>query len=187
MGQPISREEAMQALYTQHVNSGSVAVTPIFKAIVGFLMLFAMVAISCFSILTTQNLIEGGHGEGVRLSWAIVSQPLDVMNGMYTGKELVAVLASWALWILYVIFGALEVITPDNRPEDKAFKTFVYILLFVDGCATYNYLTIVAWWYQILFTLLVPLAIGFFGKKGLTLMLNAIHSFITGAKGKQNA
>ncbi len=178
---PMTREEAIEQLKQQHITDGPVAVTPLFKLIVGILMLFAMIAISCFSILTTQNLIEGGHG-AVVLSWNTFFQPLDLMNGAYTGKVLVAVLVSWSLWILYVVFGSLEVITPDNRNEDKLFKTFIYILLFVDGCATYNYLTIVAWWYQLMFTFLVPLGIGFFGKKGLTLVLNAIHAFIHGGK-----
>jgi hypothetical protein len=57
--------------------------------------------------------------------------------------------------VLYLVFGALEVITPNNKREDKLFRTAILLLLFFDGVATYEYLHILALWYQWLFTLLV--------------------------------
>lgn len=166
----------------QHVTSGNVVRTPFFRIFLGLSMLMIMAVISCFSVLTTQNLVAGGDGSGVVLHWGVFMQPFDLMQGMYQGKQAIAIIVSWALFVLYLVFGALEVITPDNRGEDKLFKTGVYLLLFFDGVATYEYLHILPTWYQWLFTLLVPICIGFFGKKGLTLVLTAIHDYIEASK-----
>ena len=66
--------------------------------------------------------------------------------------------------------------------EDKFFKTCIFLLLFFDGAATYDYLHILPAWYQWLFTFLVPICIGFFGKKGLTLVIGAIYDYIQAGK-----
>jgi hypothetical protein len=145
-------------------------------------MLLIMAIISCFSVLTTQNLVAGGDGSGVVMRWSVFLQPFDLMQGAYQGKEAVAIIVSWALFVLYLIVGAFEVITPDNKAEDKLFKTVCYALLFIDGIATYEYLHILPWLYQVLFTALVPVAIGFLGKFGLTLVLTAISDYVKASK-----
>jgi hypothetical protein len=171
---PFNRDEFVR----QHVTGGNVARTPLFRALLGAAMLLIMLIVSCFSVLTTQNLVKGGHGEGVVLHWGVFLQAFDLMQGMYKGLDAIAIIVSWALFVLYLVFGALEVITPDDRREDKVFKTAILLLLFFDGVATYDYLRILPGWYQWLFTLLVPLCIAFFGKYGLTLILSAIHDFM---------
>jgi len=177
---PMTREEATKILMEQNITNGGVQKTPLFKMILGSAMLLIMIIVSCFSVLTTQDLIKGGHGEGVILRWQVFMQPFDLMQGAFSGKEEIAIIVSWALFVLYLVFGAMEVVTPDNRKEDKFFKTMIGLLLFLDGTATYNYLTILPWWYQILFTILVPICIAFFGKFGLTLVLSSIHDFMKG-------
>jgi len=168
----------------QHVTGGNVSKTPLFRLLLGLAMLMIMAVISCFSVLTTQNLVAGGDGSGVVLHWGVFMQPFDLMQGMYTGKHAIAIIVSWALFVLYLIFGAMEVITPDGRGEDKFFRTGILLLLFFDGFATYEYLHILPGWYQWLFTLLVPICIGFFGKIGLTLVLTAIYDYIQESKRK---
>jgi hypothetical protein len=167
-----------QEFTRQHVTGGNVARTPLFRLLLGLAMLFIMAIVSCFSVLTTQNLIKGGDGSGVVMSWGVFLQVFDLMRGAYTGIDAIAIIVSWALFVLYLIFGAMEVITPDNKREDKVFKTVCFLLLFFDGMATYNYLHILAWWYQVTFTVLVPVCIAYFGKHGLTMVLIAIHDYM---------
>jgi hypothetical protein len=143
-------------------------------------MLFIMAVVSCFSVLTTQNLVVGGNGSGVVLHWGVFMQPFDLMQGAYRGVTAIAIIISWAVFVLYLVFGALEVVTPDNKGRDKVFRTIIFLLLFFDGAATHNYLNILPGWYQWLFTFLVPMCIAFFGKVGLTLVLSAIHDFMKG-------
>jgi hypothetical protein len=166
-----------QEVVRQHVRRGNVAHTPLFRLILGLAMLFIMLVVACFSVLTTQNLIAGGDGSGVVLRWEVFRQPFDLMQGMYTGTLAIAIIVSWALLVLYLIVGALEVMTPDSRGEDKVFKTVIFALLALDGAATFEYLHILPDWYRWLFTILVPLCIGFFGKFGLSLLLGAAFDF----------
>ena len=100
------------------------------------------------------------------------------------GKEVIAIIASWALFIMYLIFGAMELVTPDGRSEDGLFKTGCCLLLALDGIATFHYLSILPWYYQLLLTIMVPLCIGFFGKYGLTLVLGGISDFVEASKGE---
>ena len=169
-------------LYQQNVTGGSVAQTPLFRIFLGGVMLLIMTIVACFSVLTTQNLIKGGNGEGVVLHWAVFTQPFDLMQGKYAGIAAVAIIVSWALLVLYLVFGAMEVLTQDGRPVDKLFRTSIFLLLFFDGVATYEYLHILPDWYRWLFTVLVPVSIGFFGKYGLTIVLTAVFDFIEGSK-----
>jgi hypothetical protein len=177
-GNPFNKTEFAR----QHITSGNVVHTPLFRVLLGFAMLMIMAAISCFSVLTTQNLVAGGDGSQVVLRWSVFMQPFDLMQGAYTGKSAIAIIVSWTLFVLYLVMGALEVITPDNRREDKVFRTVIFILLFFDGTATYEYLHILPFWYQWLFTLLVPFCIGFFGKFGLSLVLTAISDYMEAAR-----
>jgi hypothetical protein len=177
-----SSNQTGSTLIRQHVRHGSVTTTPLFRGVLGGAMLLVMAIVSCFSVLTTQNLIKGGHGEGVVLNWGVFLQAFDLMAGKYTGIDMVAIIASWALFVLYLIFGAMEVITPDGQEVDKLFRTAILLLLFFDGVATYTYLSILPFWYQCLFTILVPVCIGFFGKFGLTLILGAIADILEAQK-----
>lgn len=177
-GSPFNKTEFVR----QHVTSGNVVHTPLFRFLLGSAMLMIMAMVACFSVLTTQNLVEGGDGSGVVLHWGVFLQVFDLMQGAYSGKHAIAIIVSWTLFVLYLVFGALEVITPDNRREDKLFRTAILLLLFFDGVATYEYLHILPLWYQWLFTLLVPICIGFFGKFGLTLVLTAIFDYMEAAK-----
>lgn len=162
----------------QHVTPGNVVHTPLFRFILGAIMLLIMLIVACFSVLTTQNLVKGGHGEGVVLHWGVFLQAFDLMRGMYTGIDAIAIIVSWTLFVLYLVFGALEVITPDEKGQDKVFRSVILLLLFFDGVATFEYLHILPGWYQWLFTFLVPVSIGFFGKYGLTLALTAVYDYV---------
>lgn len=147
----------------------SVERTPGFKLAIGLLLLLLWVVFSSFSILTTEDLIRGGSGAGIRPSWITLTQLWELANGLYSGVAVVAILLAWAIFVCYIIMSVAEEIN-----HDGTFKTICWIVILLDGYANWHYLRILPAEYQWIGTLLISAVIIFCWKKGMNLILSAV-------------
>jgi hypothetical protein len=148
---------------------------PLFRLGIGIILIVLWIVFSSFSILTTEDLIKRGHGGSFVLSWQCLTQLWDLMNGNIHGDvQTVAVLGAWGVYILLIATGIAEIVTPDERGEDKFFKTVCLIILSLDAFANYNYLRILPWEYQWLVSIMCTFVIVVCGKKGAEIALSAI-------------
>lgn len=153
---------------------------PLFRLAIGATLIVAWIIFSSFSILTTEDLIKRGHGGGFTLSWTCLTQLWDLMNGNIHGDlQTVAVLGAWGIYIILLASGIAEIVTPDDKGEDKFFKTVCLIILALDGFANYNYLRILPWEYQCLYSIMCTFIIVYCGKKGANIALGAISDIIS--------
>ena len=148
--------------------------TPIKKLGFGIFLLILWTGVSAFTLLTTEDLIKGGNGQGVIPSWHILTQLWDLVQGQYGGLEVVAILGAWSIFMVYIASSVLEWMT-DGGPMDGVYKTICWIVILIDGYANWTYLRIVPYpAYQWIITFIIFLVIVFCGKKGFNLILEAL-------------
>lgn len=147
---------------------------PVFRIGVGIVLLLLWVGVSAFSLLTTQDLFKGGDGSGVRPDWSVLTQLWGLVHGEYQGITVVAILGSWAIFIVYLIFSYAEIMEQDGTGKDRAFRTICMLIMILDGYANWRYLHILPAEYQWIMTFLMFIVIVYCGKMGINIILSAI-------------
>lgn len=146
---------------------------PLYKLVVGGFLLLMWVAGSSFTILTDENLLEGGNG-AIQLSWEVLKQPYYLITGHYTGLHLVAVLGAYFIYSMYVYLSVLETMKPD-----KTLQTIVWTLICFDGIANFQFFhayPAMPLIYQCMLTGLVFVSLVYSGPKGLELLTSGVSA-----------
>src|SRR5437899_2873614 len=146
--------------------------------------------ISSYSILSTENLIQGGNGGGIRPSFEVITQLYDLWNGVYAGIAAVAIIIAWLLWFCYLgvpfsFESYKQHLDGMRKGAGGTFSTLVWIMIAVDSYANWNSLSRNSWpWYwQLTAAIGIAITIMYLGHFALIHLMRAIK----GMQGMQGA
>ncbi len=140
----------------------------------GLFLLLIWVGTTAFTLLTTEDLIKGGNGQGVVPSWRILTQLWDLVQGQYGGIEVVAILGAWTVFMVYTAFSVAEWMT-DGGAADMLYNTICWLIIIFDGYANWNYLKILPRpEYQWILTFIIFFVLVYCGKKGFNIVLESL-------------
>jgi hypothetical protein len=141
-----------------------------------FAALFALAA--GFTLMTTQLLVEHGFVGMNQLTygWSILWQLSDAGHGDYSGIHLVAIVISWILLACYMIANSVKKWVKAGIAHD-GLEFVCHVLMIIDGIANWNSLVNAPWYWQLLFTLIIYMALAHFGKIIIGLASVAIMEF----------
>lgn len=145
---------------------------PFYRIAAGGFYLLLWVAGSIFTVLTDENLLEGGNG-AIQLTWEVLKQPWDLITGKYTGIELVAILGAYLIYSVYVYLSIRDAIHPDRTLE-----TIVWGLIVFDGIANFQFFHAYPQMpliYQCMLTGLIYIALVYLGPNGFKLLMSGIR------------
>lgn len=117
---------------------------PLENFAVGGACVVAYVTCAAFTILTDQNLMQGGDGNGVHPSLEVLYQPWELANGGYSGLVCISVILSWVIFLCYVACTAgYERFKArlDGRGSGMGdlFHTAMFLIILFDGYANFTY------------------------------------------------
>jgi len=141
-----------------------------------FLGLFVLAA--GFTLTTSQLLfIYGFIGVSqLHYGWGVLWQMYNAVNGQYSGTFLIAVIISWVLLGCYTIANSIKKWVKQGIAHE-GLEFFCHGLLLLDGLANWVSLSGVPWYWQAIFTLVIFIALGHFGKISIGLAHMAILEF----------
>ena len=126
--------------------------------------------ISSYSILSTENLIQGGDGSSIRPSFEVFTQVYDLSMGVYSGVVAIAIMIAFLLWFCYLgIAFNFEYYKTHldgvHKGAGGTFMTLIAILIAVDSYANWNSLSRNSWpWYwQLTVTIGIAIALMYLG------------------------
>ena len=153
------------------------------KAFAAAFLLLLWIAAAAFTVMTDKDLVMGGHGKDVRLTWEALEIPWNLVTNQYSGLELVATLISLMIFAAYIVLSILI-----HFKQSKALYSLTMIIIAIDGIANFQFFRgfeAMPPVFQYLATGLVFITLVYFGPKGLEL---AFESFgeIGVRKGRDN-
>jgi hypothetical protein len=128
-----------------------------------FAALFAMAA--GFTLMTTQLLFEHGFVSMGQLhyGWDILWQLINAGHGDYSGLHLVAIVTSWILLACYTIANSIKRWVKSGIAHE-GLEFACHAMMIIDGVANWNSLVNAPWYWQLLFTIAIYMALAHFGK-----------------------
>jgi len=143
----------------------------------GAFLIFVSFIAACFTLITDESLIQGGHGN-VPLSWEVFYQPWNLVNGHYVGLQAWSIIGAWMIFASYVMLSVI-----DHFHGDKTMKSVVWILVTIDGIANFMYFNGLPFIYQALLSGLIFFSLVYGGKKGIALFASGFSDLARSRRG----
>jgi hypothetical protein len=166
---------------TQSNGVRSMKEAPIWDFIQAFVSGILLLLISSYSIQSTENLIQGGNGSGIRPDFAVFTQLYDLSQGQYWGIAAIALIIAWLLWFCYLgvafKFERYKMhLESQKKGAGEAFISFIVILITIDSYANWNSLSRMPWpWYwQLTVTMGIALGLMYLGHFAVMHLLQGI-------------
>jgi hypothetical protein len=156
--------------------------------------LLLLAFISSYSILSTENMIQGGNGVNVRPTLDVFGQPFNMAQGGYVGIAALAVLIAFLLWFLYLGYAFYFEhyrmhLESQQKGSGETFKTLTGLLIGVDSYANWNSLSRAPWpWYwQLTVTLGIAVALMYLGHYAFVHFMKGLNTFKQASSSKGGA
>jgi len=118
--------------------------SPLENFVVGGACIIGYVVCASFTILTDENLMQGGDGSGVRRSLDLVYQLWDLARGAYAGWVAATIILSWIIFLVYVMSTAGYTSYKDHldgrgKGLGDFFHSMMVVIIVFDGYANFHY------------------------------------------------
>jgi hypothetical protein len=154
---------------------------PLYRIAAGMFLVFCAFIAACFTIITDESLIQGGNGN-VPFSWVVFEQPWNLVQGMYSGVQMWAILGAWMIFSVYLMLSIIE-----HFSDDRIMKTVVWILVTIDGIGNFLYFRGLPTIYQMMLTGLVFFSLVYGGKKGIELIAAGLRDYTEERGGRRGS
>lgn len=140
---------------------------PAWDAIVGSFFVGGQVVATSYTVMTDESLF----GMHTAFSWDILMQPVNLLQGMYSGTSLWAVSYSWFLVSCYALMSLIGYFK-----HHKAIHVTVWCLILLDSFANAQYFSQYSMPIMLISTIMLFFFLSYGGKIGMTLIGNAVRN-----------
>lgn len=133
-----------------------------------------------FTLTTTQLLFMDGIDKwahsSVSFTYDVAWQLVYALQGAYSGEKLEAVIWSWCLLSCYVAASSMKKWIKHGIAHEGV-EMFCHVMIALDGFANWVYLSGKPWYYQLLFSIGIAMALMHFGKISIGCFKYAVAEF----------
>ncbi len=157
--------------------------SPLLLILVGGMAILFWLLASMLQIQTSEAFILQGPAVSLAPNWAILRQPLDLVQGRLSVDVAKSVMWGWGIELIYLICivgyeVAHESVKASNKSLAKWFRTGLIALIALDAYTDYTYGNLASGpWGQFAFALITSFIVAFFGIVGVRLIEHAVKEW----------
>src|SRR3984893_9406555 len=164
------RAQVQQAASAVAAKRGNV---PVLRAVLGVLLVTFFLLALLLQVQTSEAFLRGGSPVTLAANWGVLSQPVDLAQGLLPLDLAKAVMWGWGIELVYMVCVIGEV-SVHGRLRGY-FQTGALVLVAFNFWTDLNYGTLASGlWGQIAFAAITSFIVAFFGIIGLDLIWSAI-------------